>query len=169
MFCLISIIKELGLKVISLLYLKKDVESSTSEENPPSSRSDQWEVLGDLHPLHFDSASSTLELPNSIFLSFHEKPMDAASTFDFHSSSRVISPFRNGCADHDSIKNVDIHDLWLSCIKLAINLSHQNISMYSTVMETDNFQHIFRTIDELLNLRDQICDDTFEVCCSSSP
>lgn len=135
----------------------------TKNDSPQYRRCQEWEVLGDLHSLFLPSNFTTI---TSIFISFMEVnacKVIPQNIFEYHSSPQQIT-YSSSRKSSTNIVMIGIQDLWISCLKLAINLSHKNLSSHAGFLEIEYFEPILSIVDTFFNLRENFLTGTAEVC-----
>lgn len=94
-----------------------------------------WNVLSDLHHLHSDSESSS-HIQDSIKVSYQDektKTFLKTQIFEFNgdnttssTSTSTINSLNQSSNENQNHQIIDLHDVWISGIKLAINLTSTN-------------------------------------------
>jgi hypothetical protein len=122
-------------QIISLLPTDEKAFGNRTPEKGASHHPPRWEVLADLHPLssirplsECDQFANILDNFDTISVSFIEKSTKKAvwrsrEIFEFASPTQGAFPLREE-PSRGGLR-VGLQDLWISGLKLAINLSHR--------------------------------------------
>jgi hypothetical protein len=155
---LILILSNLCPQILSLTLSLDDVQLKTSQNDKKNQKQyARWEVLGDLHPL--TSAQRPLASMgdpcrfNSIKITFFDRVIQSPShnIFEFTSTQRAIP---SGRAESNPVfpSRIGLQDLWISCLKLGINLSHRSVPLIGFI-EAEFFKNNFDLMHGLLTWR----------------